>query len=144
MSRQPDSQFPLWVLALLAYGSAVSSERMAHLVHAVEGDRDRGWPHLTQSYADAYPQQWRPHILLVMLRNNPDYLARMSQDTQRAYEAMVTGQEETLRNLGYATVDGGADWVADDFMDIGHLSSRGGLKLSAELAKQISTITQRQ
>jgi hypothetical protein len=119
---------------------AASSERMAHLVHAMEGDRERGWPHLTQSYADAYPQQWRPHILLVMLRNNPDYLARMSPDTQMAYETMVTGQDETLRNLGYATVDVGADWVADDFMDIGHLSSRGGRKLAAAIAPEILKI----
>lgn len=118
-------------------------ERMAGLIGTIRIERDSSWQNLRRTYTTAFSDEWRPRILLVMLRINPDYLRRMSETEQKTYDSITIEQGSTLRSLGYRTIDVGADWAADDFMDIGHLSARGGSKLSEAVALEVKALSAR-
>jgi hypothetical protein len=122
----------------------LSVERMSHLIGSIRIERDSGWQQLRRTYTTAFSDEWRPRILLVMLRINPDYLSRMSEADRITYDSITIEQGNTLRSLGYRTIDVGADWVADDFMDIGHLSARGGSKLSEAITQEVNALSAEQ
>jgi hypothetical protein len=122
----------------------LSAERMSHFIGSLGIERESGWQHLRRTYTTAFSYEWRPRILLFMHRINPDHLRRMSEADQRTYDSITTEQGNTLRSLGYRIIDVGADWVADDYMDGGHLSAHGGSKLSQAITPEINALSAEQ
>ncbi len=101
-----------------------------------EGNRRR----LEADIEASFPPALRLHTLMLLNKNAPYYLARLTPE-ERAQDAFVyEGCARIWREHGIACVVAGDGFETADYLDRAHLTSDGGNKLAALVAEQIRNL----
>jgi hypothetical protein len=89
--------------------------------------------------ADAvFPEEFRPHVLVVRLFQSRLYRDALSAQENDCYAQGYARASSTLRVLGYHATEVGQDWSVENYIDVTHPSPEGG----ARMAQQIATLVQ--
>lgn len=103
-----------------------------------EGNRQR----LDTDIATSIPPLLRPRTLILLSKNAPYYLDRLSP-AERARDAFVYGAcAQIWRDHGIACEIAGDGFTPEDYVDRAHLSPSGGRKLAELVAPMISRFKQ--
>lgn len=85
----------------------------------------------------SFPSLLRPRTLMLLSKNAPYYLARLSP-AERARDAFVySACAQIWRDHGIACEITGADFASVDYIDRAHLSGDGGQKLARFVAEKL-------
>jgi hypothetical protein len=109
----------------------------------VADERAAAWADLDRSAATAFPPAVRPRTLLLVLGFSPHYLTQLSPDERACYAAVSRATAAHLGRLGFPTLEAGAAFGPDDFLDLRHLSASGGTKLAEAVAPQVRDLARR-
>ena len=101
-----------------------------------------GWEALIES-TQTIPEPIRARMVLVMIGRSPYYVDQLSVEEQDLYNRHLDAYIETLRNAGLTALRAGRSWDARDFVDVVHMSPRGGARLAAELAPVVEQMARR-
>jgi hypothetical protein len=96
------------------------------------------WQNFTVEADAVFPEEFRPHVLVVRLFQSRLYRDALSAQEDGCYIQAFGRASSTLRALGYQATEIGQDWSVDDYIDVTHPSPQGG----ARMAQQIATLVQ--
>ena len=85
----------------------------------------------------AVPDDLKPRTLLMLSRNSPYYLKNLTGDEMERENAAYRDAVAAWKEAGYASAEYGRDFADADYGDRTHLTSSGGRKLAALVAREI-------
>lgn len=88
------------------------------------------------------PTVLRPHTLLVVVRESPHYLDRLTNRERDQYERLLTATAATVEKVGVSGMVAGRGLTADDFSDRCHPSESGGARLAEEIAPRVRKLAE--
>jgi hypothetical protein len=88
----------------------------------------------------AVPDDLKPRTLIMLSRNCPYYLRRLTRDERQRDDAAYRDGAAAWRKAGYEAADYGRDYADADFGDRTHLSASGGRKLAQQVAEHVQAI----
>ena len=98
---------------------------------------------LIQGELACFPEAVRSHTLLLVLYDNPTVIERLPADLQVDYHWALTRAAALLQEAGFAALNVGGDFVAEDFADRCHLTEKGGRTLARRVAPKIRAMAKR-
>jgi hypothetical protein len=75
------------------------------------------------------PTPLRDRSLIVWIALSPFYTHHFSGEDRSRHTDNMVASAEALRHAGFRSIEIGRDWAADDFVDLVHVSEKGGRKL---------------
>ncbi len=99
------------------------------------------WDALAKSIGGAIPPSLRARTLIILTRNNPYYLDRLTPAEQQRDDLAHTLSVQVWQHAGCESVDCGRGYTIDDYGDRIHLSSTGGEKLAQQIATEVRRIS---
>jgi hypothetical protein len=103
----------------------------------VEDPAAPAWAALQDGARSCFPEPDRKRTLLVIVPESPYYVGRLSPDEQGHYRALGRLTAEKLEAAGFAALDAGDIFSAEDYADSRHLAASGGAKLAALVAGRV-------
>ena len=98
------------------------------------------WDQLAESIGAAIPSSLRARTLIVLTRNSPHYLTRLTPAEQDRDDLAHTLSVQVWQHAGYEAFDCGRGYTAGDYGDRIHLSTTGGDKLATQIAGEVRRI----
>jgi lysophospholipase L1-like esterase len=98
---------------------------------------------MCQELSAAFPEPFRARTLLLIHSDSPHYLKQLTPTEQEAYHDLALRQVRVLEKAGFAALEVSHGYTEEDFVDRGHLSESGGLRLAAEVAPKIREMARR-
>lgn len=89
------------------------------------------------------PAVLRPQTLLVVVRESPHYLDRLTPVERDKYDRLLTATAAVIDRVGMYGFVAGRGLTADDFYDRCHPSESGGARLAEEIAPRVRELAQR-
>jgi hypothetical protein len=99
--------------------------------------RTKGWNELREDLRQAMPAEQKKHTLVLVSRDCPYYVQKLSPDDSERYELACRLTVQQWQEGGYEAFDYGRDFSADDYGDRIHLTATGGTKLAALTAVHV-------
>jgi hypothetical protein len=110
------------------------------------GDPYEGSPNpfvLERAMRRVIPRVLRSHTLLVVVRESPHYLDRLTLSERDKYDRLLTATAATAEKVGIAGLVAGREMTTDDFNDRCHPSESGGARLAEEIAPKVRELAER-
>ncbi len=98
------------------------------------------WDQLAETIRSSMPSSLRARTLIVLTRNSPYYLAKLTPAEQTRDDLAYTLSVQVWQHAGYEAFDCGRGYTVDDYGDRIHLSSTGGEKLAQQIAGEVRRI----
>jgi hypothetical protein len=95
---------------------------------------------LVRRTRDDFPAALRSRSVLCVLHVSPYYRARLTPAEQAQYNAALAAAGPAYEQAGFAAVEVGRTYCADDFVDHVHLTEEGGAKMAAEVAPRVRAL----
>lgn len=95
-----------------------------------------------QNFDESFPRRDHAKILCVIVDRNPQYLSILPKKLQIAQKKIINRARSMLERTGYHAIGVGQDFSSDDYGDALHLSTSGGKKLAAQIAKEVKHIAE--
>ena len=102
----------------------------------------RAWGPAVESI-QTIPEAIRARLVLVMIGRSPYYVGQLTAEEQALYDRHLDAFLATLHDAGLTAIRAGRSWDARDFVDVVHMSPRGGARLAAELAPVVEQMARR-
>lgn len=116
----------------------------------VEPDGAGGWrvrPGVAETFrasaAAAFPEWMRGRTLVMLSRNSPVFLGRLSAEERARDDFAYATSAAAWREAGYVSAEYGRDFGDNDFGDRTHLSAAGGRRLAAVVADEVARLADR-
>jgi hypothetical protein len=93
--------------------------------------------YLARCIRDCFPEAARRRSLMLVVRDSPRYVGRLSPVEQTAYAAIFPAWVRVLEANGMAALDIAGDYSEQDFADRCHLSEQGGRRLAQDVAPRV-------
>lgn len=85
----------------------------------------------------SFPAPIRDRMIVVVNRENPNYIANLTPDERATYTVMGPAMATVYGRTGVTTFEAGRGYDVADYYDPVHLTRAGGRKLASELAPVI-------
>lgn len=89
---------------------------------------------------EARPDSLKSRTLIVLSRNSPHYLQRLSAAERERDNLVYRSSIRIWQEAGYAATEYGADFSPEDYGDRTHLTASGGRRLALSLAPEIKAL----
>lgn len=86
---------------------------------------------------DYYPEAIRDRTLLCVLHVSPYYRERLTPEEQGLYYETFACAVPVFKKLGFGAVEVGHAYEVMDYVDSGHLSDAGAVKMATEVAHEV-------
>lgn len=96
-----------------------------------------------ESACQAFNDAMRPHTLILLMRESPYYLDKLSADERARYDALFPASVEELREVGIEARVAGEGCTLEDYSDRCHLSVSGGRRLAETVAAGVKDVARR-
>jgi hypothetical protein len=103
----------------------------------------RAWNEFRDNIQAAFPAALKPRTLVLLSRDCPFYVEKLSQEDRERYELVCLTSVQQWTAAGYGAFAYGDDFAAEDYGDRIHLTSAGGAKLAKLTAGQVRTLSQK-
>jgi hypothetical protein len=103
---------------------------------------DLYWDSWESSARVAFPAEFRRNMLMVRLFQARYYRDQLTDSERECYAAAFANMSNRLMTDGYNAAELGADWTAEDYVDVTHPSASGGDKMAEQLAGDVRRIAQ--
>jgi hypothetical protein len=104
----------------------------------VDDDHPEIWRERQADAEAAFPDEMKPHVVLIMTRFNPWFGQGLSADQRRCHERSYGVAESWMQQAGYPTTTIGMEWTDEDFADRLHLTSSGAAKMAHDVAPLVT------
>jgi hypothetical protein len=94
-----------------------------------------------QKIKGAFPQEAMRRTLIVVSRDCPYYVQKLSTDDQERNDLACLTTVRWWQEAGYQSIDYGRDFTIDDYGDRVHLTSLGGAKLAEIVAPKVRAMS---
>ena len=94
-----------------------------------------------QAIKDNFPPELKRHTLIIVSRDCPYYVQKLSPDDQERDDLAVLTTIRWWKDGGYDSIDYGKDFTIDDYGDRVHLTSLGGAKLARIVAIKVRAMS---
>jgi hypothetical protein len=111
--------------------------RQRHAPGAAAAADDLGHTTLVESFRRCFPPSRRPGTLVLVNHKSPYVLRRLDPAVREWYLSDFPETVRALRQAGFAAAEVCAGYTELDFIDSGHLSPEGAVKLAAEVAPRV-------
>lgn len=98
---------------------------------------------MLRTFGEAIPDRLKARTLILLGRNSPHYWNLGSPEDQDRGVAAIRDSVQLWRRAGYAAIEYGRGYSAEDYGDRAHLAPSGGRKLAAEVAPEVRAIAER-
>ena len=98
---------------------------------------------LANAARNCFPEPGRKRTLLLVLRDSPYYVTKLTHDEQAAYGETAATTVEGLKDVGFSAQEIGRNYSPDDYVDRCHLSEVGGKRLAEDVAPTIRDLAER-
>lgn len=95
------------------------------------------WDDFTRGIDGAFPQELKRRTLILMCRNCPYYVEKLSPDAREREELATVFAVQKWRQGGYEALDFAKNFTVDDYGDRIHLTWPGGVKLAQSVASKV-------
>jgi hypothetical protein len=96
------------------------------------------WTRFTAECEAMVPAELRAKCVVVLLRANPFFLQKLTEDERARTEQIYQLGQDTYERAGYQVVSlRPEDFTADDYLDGGHFMASGGAKIARAVATHI-------
>jgi hypothetical protein len=105
--------------------------------HWVEDPAAPAWEKVRSGACRCFPEPFRKRTLIVVSSFSPYYVDRLPPDDRDLYHAQCRLTAGKLEGAGFAALDMGGDFTAEDFNDNIHLADTGGARLADKVAVRV-------
>jgi hypothetical protein len=109
------------------------------LVKPEPGKRSRYQEMVCKGFTEAM----RPHTLILVMRESPYYLDKLTADERARYDALFPASVAALREVGVEAREAGKGGTFEDYSDRCHLSVSGGRRLADTVAGGVKDVARR-
>jgi hypothetical protein len=109
----------------------------------VENEASDAWDALDRGARDCFPPPARPRSLLLVTSFSPRYLGQLTPAERDGYAALSRLTAARLGRLGFATLEVGPGFSAEDYADPVHLAESGGARLARLVGARVREMAER-
>jgi hypothetical protein len=84
-----------------------------------------------------FPEAIREHVVLVVPQHSRYHVNQLSPEEQEAYAALCTATARVTEAEHFAALSVGSNFQINDYADLCHYSSSGGVKLARQVAAKV-------
>jgi hypothetical protein len=98
---------------------------------------------LVRKFEACFPSANRPRTLILATQESPAYVEELKPDVKAEYFSVHGKVAEVLEAAGFGALDVCRDFTVEDYLDVIHLSERGGDKLAERVAPKVRAMARR-
>jgi hypothetical protein len=98
---------------------------------------------LSQLIQASFPELARRRTLMLVIRDSPHDVARLSPTEQAKYDVVFLAVVHVLESNGMDALEVGGNYSEWDYYDRWHLSAQGGRRLAAEVAPKVRALAEK-